>query len=410
MSSKTNIHIKPLGILDLLAFKNLIPLRRKMLMSGKLGVYDPYPPMNRLADALHPALQYMEVKEAIPLTDDIVSYTLIPDMARGTKACAYFKAGQYVSIKLEIDGLPISRPVTISSSPKEALDGYYTIAVKKTEAPFASAYIHTHWKPGSKVTVSGPEGNFVYEPLRDAPAVIGVAGGCGFTPFRSMARAIADGTENFSLVILYGSRRECDIAYKDEFDELSLKSNGKLRAVHVLSDETSVPESMETGFITADLIRKYAPAEPYSLFLCGPPVMYDFLRKELDSLGLEKKYVRRELYGERKNVQDLPDYSGSEKNAAFNLTVVVRGKERTVNASAKESLLTALERGGVAAPASCRSGECGFCRSRLIMGDVFIPEDTDGRRAADRKFGYVHPCASYPISDVVLEIPEPAVD
>ena len=38
-------------------------------------------------------------------------------------------------------------------------------------------------------------------------------------------------------------------------------------------------------------------------------------------------------------------------------------------------------------------------------GDVYIPEDSDGRRAADKKFGWVHPCCSYPISDVTLDVP-----
>ncbi|MBT3319579.1 MAG: 2Fe-2S iron-sulfur cluster binding domain-containing protein [Clostridia bacterium] len=65
-----------------------------------------------------------------------------------------------------------------------------------------------------------------------------------------------------------------------------------------------------------------------------------------------------------------------------------------------------IERAKVAAPSKCRTGECGYCRSRLISGDVFIPEDTDGRRAADKIHGYIHPCASFPISDIVIEIPK----
>jgi hypothetical protein len=35
---------------------------------------------------------------------------------------------------------------------------------------------------------------------------------------------------------------------------------------------------------------------------------------------------------------------------------------------------------------------------------VFIPEETDGRRIADAKFGYIHPCCSYPLSDIEIHV------
>ncbi len=35
-------------------------------------------------------------------------------------------------------------------------------------------------------------------------------------------------------------------------------------------------------------------------------------------------------------------------------------------------------------------------------GDVYIPEDYDGRRMADKKFGWIHPCCTYPLSDIEI--------
>ena len=72
---------------------------------------------------------------------------------------------------------------------------------------------------------------------------------------------------------------------------------------------------------------------------------------------------------------------------------------------AYQGVVKSLEAAGIAAPAHCRSGECGWCHSRLVSGDVYIPEDVDGRRAADKKFGWIHPCCSYPVSDVTLAVP-----
>ena len=76
-----------------------------------------------------------------------------------------------------------------------------------------------------------------------------------------------------------------------------------------------------------------------------------------------------------------------------------------ITASADEPLLTSIERAGITAPSRCRSGECSWCRSKLVSGEVFVPEKTDGRRRADIEFGYIHPCASFPMSDIVLDVP-----
>ena len=91
-------------------------------------------------------------------------------------------------------------------------------------------------------------------------------------------------------------------------------------------------------------------------------------------------------------------------NLNFKLTVKRFGNETVIDCLSNESILVALERAGIEAPARCRSGECGFCRSKLVSGEVFIPGNTDGRRIADIKFGYIHPCSTYPMSDITIKI------
>ena len=72
--------------------------------------------------------------------------------------------------------------------------------------------------------------------------------------------------------------------------------------------------------------------------------------------------------------------------------------------AANENIMVALERAGIAGPNRCRGGICGWCRSRLISGTVFIPSDTDGRRAKDKELGFIHPCASFATSDLYIEM------
>jgi ferredoxin len=174
--------------------------------------------------------------------------------------------------------------------------------------------------------------------------------------------------------------------------------------IHVLSDEEK--EGFEQGFITADLIRKYAPeAEEYSVFLCGPEAMYRFLKPEIEKLGLPERLFRRKLIDVTKTPWECEGYPEEIKGSTFTILVKQGPQEWSVPASADEPVLVAVERAGIKAASRCRAGECGWCRSRLLSGTVFIPKENEMRRWADIHYGYIHPCCSFPTSDLVLEIP-----
>ncbi len=359
-------------------------------------------PENRLAEALHPHVQFLVVRDVIEHSPDMKSFLLAPDEKRGAKTLAWFSAGQYLVLALNIDGKTVSRPYSIASSPRDTLQGFYQITVKRVEGGIASGWILDNWKPGTAVTASAPLGDFTYEPLRDAKTVIGVAGGSGITPFRSFARAIAQGDEDFTLVLLYGSRAKKDAVFSDEIVELAAQC-GKIRLVNVLS--ASKAKDCEQGFITADLIRKYAPQdEPYSVFLCGPQAMYRFVDKEIETLSLRRKFVRHELFGECFHPEQNADYPGDGK-AVYTITVHMAGETYTTQCPADTSLLRAMEAAGIRAPSDCRSGRCGWCHSQLLKGDVYVPENVDGRRMADKLYGYIHPCCTFPLSDCEIDVP-----
>ncbi len=359
---------------------------------------------NILAKRLHPEVQHCIIRK---VTDHggAKSFTLVPDPAKGTKELAYFRASQYVSVALNIGGALVNKPYTIRSGPKDALgteDNSYTLTVKLTQPAYASAHILTNWKEGDEVDISGPLGDFYYQDLRDAKHVVAIAGGSGITPFYSMAAAIADGIEDFDMTILYGSRTADGILLKEEIEALAAASGRRVKVVHVLSEEEK--EGYEHGFITAELIRKYAPEGDYSVFMCGPKAMYVFCEAECKKLGLPKRRYRMEMSGDYLGVAGKADYPQEQSGKSYTLTVDIRGKKLTVPCKAGESLLWAMERAGIRAPSHCRSGECGWCHSKLVSGEVYIPADADGRRIGDVKFNWIHPCVSFPLSDVELAV------
>ncbi|MBR5772955.1 MAG: iron-sulfur cluster-binding domain-containing protein [Clostridia bacterium] len=359
-----------------------------------------------IATALHPVRQYLKVASVTDRGDGCKSYKLVPDNEKGTEKLAYFGAGKYLTVFEHIGGMPLTRAYSISSSPRNSLEGFYELTVKKVDGGLMSNYILSEWKEGTSVEVSAPSGNFEYQPLRDASTVICLAGGSGITPFVSMANAVNDGDEDFNLVLLYGSRNPGSILFRDELEALE-KQCSKIKIVHVLSDtpDDEMPAGSEKGFITAELIKKYAPAnEDYSVFICGPQQMYEFLEKETAKLGIERKFIRREMFGELHNPGSQPDYP-SDVPENVSITVTIQDETKTVTGKSCDSVMQILEKNGIAVPARCRSGECGFCHSHLLSGDVYIPPQLDYRRLADKQFGCIHPCCSFPLTDLVLNVP-----
>ncbi len=359
------------------------------------GSYKP----NQLADALHPGVQHVRVSEVTEQAADVKTFWLQADREKGTEALAWFSAGQYLSVFLEFDGMKLTRPYSLSSSPRESLKRGYGITIKRVEGGLASNYILDNWTVGTEVTVSEPLGVFTYEPLRDAKTIIALAGGSGVTPFRSIAKAIADGDEDASMILIYGNPALDEALFLDEFRALE---GDRFKLVNVLSDEEQ--PGCEHGFITAELIKKYAPDGDFSVFVCGSQAMYEFVAKEIAAMGLRRKFVRFEMPGEYFGPAKEADYPADLK-PEYSINVRIAGTERTIVAPSGISVLRSLEANGIEAPSHCRSGECGWCHSRLVSGEVYTPKSVDGRREADLIYGYIHPCCSFPLSDLVIEVP-----
>ena len=345
--------------------------------------------VNKVAKSIHPKEQKLVIDRIEEHSNIAKSYYFKSEGA----PLAYFKAGQYLTFKLEIGSSVVTRSYSIASSPASALNGEYQITVKRINDGFVSDYILDNWSVGDKVIAYAPEGNLIYTPLRDAKNIVGIEGGSGITPFLSIARAIAQGDEDCTLTLLYGCRTSDEILFKAELDSLSEK-NEKINVVYVLSH--SDEEGYEKGFVGADIIRKYAPEGDYSIFVCGPGGLYKFLDTELPKLQKEKKYIRFEVFSSGKKAEEEPK--------EYSITVINRGNETVIKASSNETVLCAFERAGIVVPARCHTGECGFCRSKLVSGKVYIPEGEDKRRIADMQFNFIHPCCCYPESDLVVRI------
>jgi len=105
------------------------------------------------------------------------------------------------------------------------------------------------------------------------------------------------------------------------------------------------------------------------------------------------------------DISTLPGYPKGTEEKTFRITVVRGIHEDVIDARASESVAVALERSAIPVDTHCRNGECGFCRSQLLGGDIFVSPIGDGRRAMDKELGWFHACSAYPLSDLKIKIP-----
>ena len=370
------------GFLDLIRFSKIVDIRKAKLAEGSAAPLPEDYRVNATARILHPGNRKAILTEVI--TENADTKTYVFDL--GTQML--FRAGQYVMLSAKVGDGYVARPYAVSSSPYAALrEGKVAVTVKK--AGFFSNWLFDNAEVGGEFAINGPSGFFHYESLKDRPLVVGVAGGSGITPFYSMAQAIREGSEDFRLVLFYGARTKADLVFKEKLDALV---SDKFKVVYVLSDEENA--EFEHGFVTAELIKKYVN-EDFTVMMCGPNAMYNFLDKELASIGVGGKYVKKEA-----NCVTNRDV----KPAVYKLTVHILDEVYEIPANAEETLLVAMERAGLHVPAMCRAGGCGYCHSKLVKGKFSIA-GADKRRLADAKFSYIHPCCSYPDSDIELIVP-----
>jgi ferredoxin-NADP reductase len=278
---------------------------------------------------------------------------------------------------------------------------FYEITVRRSPEGFVSDYLLDQVKVGDTLFSTGPAGTFVQFTPVHGKRLVFIAGGSGITPFMSMLSTDDQKlTRDKSIDLIYGCSDEDDIIFLEQLKELERKG---LVRLHIVISNPKADCPYRTGLITEEVIRGIAGAdlEQCTFFLCGPSVMYDFVVPELQKMGVPRRRIRQEVQTMPKDPTKLEGWpEGVGKDTAF----VIRTTDgRSFTASATETVLQAMERNGIVVPARCRSGECSACRTRLVEGTVFHPGN-ELLRKSDMKFGYMHPCVTYPISDIVIGI------
>ena len=151
----------------------------------------------------------LSIKEIIKETADAVSILFnVPDEL---KSYYTFVAGQYVNLKVTLDGEEIRRAYSICSSPKS---GELRIAVKAIKTGFFSKFANEKLAVGNVIEVGTPEGKFTFEPKAERQKnYAAFVAGSGITPVYSILKSVLEEEPNSTFVLVYGNKSDKDTIF-----------------------------------------------------------------------------------------------------------------------------------------------------------------------------------------------------
>ncbi len=252
-----------------------------------------------------------------------------------------FKSGEYVQIDVPVCEVDFSKEIDVEEEYRPDWDkfGMWNLKMKNKEATYraysmanypaeknliilniriatppwdnakkqfmnvspgiCSSYIFSR-KPGDKVTISGPYGDFHIKDTQNEMVYIG--GGAGMAPLRShifhLLRTLKTGRK---VSYWYGARSKREMFYEDEFHELE-KNFPNFKFYIALSEP--LPEDKWTGYVGFihqvlydNYLSKHEEPEEIEYYLCGPPVMNSAVFKMLDDLGVPNENIAFDDFG-----------------------------------------------------------------------------------------------------------------
>jgi len=332
--------------------------------------------------------------------------SIVLDVPPALAADFAYRAGQFVTVEVELGGERLRRCYSLASSPD--CDGEHKVTVKRTRGGRVSNWLNDALRVGDVLSVLRPEGRFVLDG-GTGPLVL-FAGGSGITPVVSLLKT-ALGTTQRRVTLLYANRDAGSVIFAEELARLERAHPGRLRVVHRLDDAH--------GLLDEDAIRALvAEQRDASCYLCGPAPFMAVVEDALSVAGVPEDRVRverfvfkpaslrepgsdnplassRGMFTPHANGPAPPAPDGAE--IPDFVDVVLQGQQHRVPYVAGKTLLQTARDAGLDAPYSCEEGFCGCCASNLLEGRVVMAAD-DALSSEEKRRGMILACQSRPVT------------
>jgi ring-1,2-phenylacetyl-CoA epoxidase subunit PaaE len=320
-----------------------------------------------------------------------------------------YRPGQFLTLLLPDGDKKVRRSYSMSSSPYT--DVSLAITVKRVPGGFGSNLLLDTLKEGDVVEVMEPMGLFFPKQEDDqVRQVVFIGAGSGITPLFSISKSILMVEPESEVVLIYGSRTESSIIYKDKIKAFQDKYKERFKVIYTLSQPEENWQG-ERGRLNKSHILKIMEGLPdlkvneAEFFLCGPEDMMEEAHRALAIRGVALSKIRQESFMTATAAK--PGEVTMEEDDTLKtreITLFYEGTEYKVPVKPHESVLEAALNMDIDLPYSCQAGMCTACMGRCTSGKVQLDEE-DALSEAELKEGFILTCVTHPMSDdVVIEV------
>ena len=297
-----------------------------------------------------------------------------------------FRAGQFVRLTVEIDGVRRTRCYSPANS-AHAADGKIELTVKAHAGGFVSKYLKQQARPGLVVTLSQADGVFALPEARPERILL-ISGGSGITPVMAMLRTLCDENHAGRITFLHYCRSAADLIYAAELAQIAERHpNVELLRCYAEAEQCGELQGLFHREQLAAAVPDYAEGET---FLCGPPGMMQAVQQLWEQDGIADR-----LHLERFTAAPAVIETG----AAGGELRFARSERLAANNGA--SLLDQAEAAGLKPEAGCRMGICHTCTCRKLSGRV---RDTRTGEVSEAGEEDIQICVSVPVGTVTMEL------
>jgi len=334
-------------------------------------------------------LQIKEVKRETPSAVSVVF-----NVPTELQSAYQFIAGQYINLKLTLDGKEIRRAYSICSSPNS---GELRIAIKAVKNGLFSKFANENLSVGDLLEVGLPEGKFTFEPnVEKQKNYAALVAGSGITPVMSILQSVLENEPKSSFVLLYGNKTPEETIFHQQLHNLQNKYVGRF-FVHYAFSQTKVEEQLfgriEKSNINFIFDNKHKEKDFDKFYLCGPEAMINLATTVLKEHNVADKNIKFELF----TATGTENTEASSHEGHTKITVLVDDEETTFEMSQKQTILDAALKQGIDAPYSCQGGICSSCLARVSKGTAEMKKNSilSDKEVAD---GLILTCQAHPTS------------
>lgn len=224
--------------------------------------------------------------------DDIISFYF---KDKEGKKLVRHTAGQYLPIKIKSHDKKynnVIRTYTLSMKPNEHI---YRISVKKVEGGLISCYLHDVLEIGDTLEAMVPTGLFTLE-NNEKPIVL-ISAGIGITPLISMLYDRIEEKKDITFIQAVQNSKIQPFNYDIKKMEEIIKLKNYVFYSNPLEEDVKGRDYDVEGFIGKEWIESNLDLNS-EFYFCGPPIFMKILNKALIELGVNRKNIHFEFFGE----------------------------------------------------------------------------------------------------------------